>query len=387
MPAETPDATPASPMARSLRTLLLAFLAWTAVAAAMSHVVYLYLPLSGQGQARWLHVFAWALPTAWFWALCTPGVFALSRRVRWDRASAPRFVAVHAAAATLLHVGSALLEWALRPWLRESAAGAPLAAALVDGIVFDLARYAVLVVGVHAVEFRALYERESRAALQLRADLLGAQLAMWRSQLQPHFLFNALHAISELVYRDPRSADRAITRLADLLRGSLASHVEGEIPLAAELELLDAYLEIERLRAGDALSVESDIAPEARELAVPVLLLQPLVENAIRHGIRGRVSGMVKVSARVSGGVLELLVEDDGAGLAGLQADGVGLSATRARLAGLHGAEATFTLMPRVGGGAVSRVRLPARPAAAAAPRSRRADRDAPDPVTGEAAR
>jgi len=352
---------PAATDSRLQRTLLLALLGWTLVAAATSQVISVYLPLSGMGNPPWWQVFRWALPGAWFWALLTPAVLELARRERWDRVSRPRFVAVHLTAATTMHFASAALEWSLRPWLRPSAAGDPIAAALVDGLVFDLAGYAVMVAGVHAVEFRAMYERESRAALQLRADLLESQLAMWRSQLQPHFLFNALHAVSELVYRDPRLADRAITRLADLLRASLASEAEGEIALADELELLAAYVEIEQLRAGDTLQVQIDVAPETLPMAVPVLLLQPLVENAIRHGVRGRARGCVRVVARLTGHRLDLRVEDDGAGPAGPCRDGVGLRTTRARLIGLHGDAAMLTLEPRTGGGAIARVSLPAR--------------------------
>jgi hypothetical protein len=339
----------------------IACVCWVAVAALISHIIYLNLPAASLGQVTWLDIFRWALPAACFWGVMTPAVLALARRVRWDRVAPVRFLAVHVTAALALHFAAALLEWSLRPLLRSSAAGGSLAGALGDGLVFDLVRYLMLVAGTHAVDFRTLYERQRSEALELRAELLEAQLAMLRLQLQPHFLFNALHAISELVYRDARLADRAITRLADLLRGSLASEVGHEVALDAELELLDAYLDIERLRAGDALTISFDIEPAARPLAVPNLLLQPLVENALRHGIRGRSRGHVLVGARRRGESLEMRIEDDGAGLAGPVRDGLGLRATRARLRGLYGEEQSLRVEPRIGGGAVTRVEIPAR--------------------------
>jgi hypothetical protein len=169
--------------------------------------------------------------------------------VRFDRVSLPRFVGVHLAAASLLHVLSAVCDHRL-PFARP-ASEPPTAwmSLLLDGIVFDTMRYAALVAGRHAADFFVLYQRQRADALKLRAELLEAELTLLRMQLQPHFLFNALHAISELVYRDPRLADRAITRLADLLRGSLATELQAGAPLERELQLLDAYLDIERIRA------------------------------------------------------------------------------------------------------------------------------------------
>lgn len=346
---------------RLLRVLALAFLFWVGTAALLSYAIAAHLPQSEPGSSSWLLVFEWTLPVVVFWTLVTPLTFAFTRRVRLDRVSLALFVFAHFAAALLAHTGAAWVEWATRPWLRPSLASQPFFTAISDGIVFDLVRYFGLVAAAHAFDFRSLYERQRHEALELKAELLEAQLAMLRLQLQPHFLFNALHAISELVYRDPRLADRAITRLADLLRGSLASGVIQESALEAELELLDAYLDIERLRAGDALTLDFDVDAATRPLAVPNLILQPLVENALRHGVRGRPRATVTIGARLLHGYVELRVEDDGSGLNGATHEGLGLRATRTRLRGLYGDDQALTLEPRADGGTVVRVRFPAR--------------------------
>ncbi|MEQ1834240.1 MAG: histidine kinase [Candidatus Eisenbacteria bacterium] len=331
-----------------------------------AQVIAMYLPLTGQGQPPWWGVLLWTAPSALVWGALTPPVMTLAERVRWDNVPLARFITVHALAASAIHVVGALVGWWLEPVLRPSAPPAPLVAALVDGLVFDLTRYLVLVAGSHAVEFRSLLQRQQAEALELRAELLESELQVLRMQLQPHFLFNALHAISELAYRDARLADRAITRLAELLRGSLAHRAQQEISLATELELLEAYLEIERLRAGDRLSLTVDSPVELADVLVPNLLLQPLVENALRHGLRARPIGTVLVRVELQGSAaggpeLVIHIEDDGAGLRAGWTEGLGLRSTRARLSALYGERHLLTLRARPAGGTVLAVRLPAR--------------------------
>ena len=369
-----------------------ALLAWGGVSLLTTQVIATYLPLTGQGEPTWLGVFLWTLPNTLLWGLLTPPVLTLAERVRWDRAPLPTFVALHAAAAISIHLLVALVGWSLEPTLRSSVPQLPLAAALVDGSVFDAMRYLVLVAGSHAVGFRSMYQQQQAEALKLRAELLESELHVLRMQLQPHFLFNALHAISELAYRDARLADRAITRLADLLRGSLSNQAEQEIALGAELELLEAYLDIERLRAGDRLVLRTDAPTELHDVLVPNLLLQPLVENALRHGVRGRALGHVTIRVQLEGapasgsaGILaglggaqpvavhgeaarlELVIDDDGVGLREDWNEGLGLRSTRARLQALYGERHALELVARPGGGTRVRVRLPVRRATAAA--------------------
>lgn len=347
------------------RTLGLAFVGWALVAAAVTQIYVLQLPGPVSAHYWWL-VYSGRLAVAVLWTLATPFVLVLAHRVRFDRVTRLRFVLVHLAAAALLHVLAAVCDHRL-PFARPSSEP-PTAwqSLLLDGIVFDTMRYAALVAGRHAADFFVLYQRQRADALQLRAELLEAELTLLRMQLQPHFLFNALHAISELVYRDPRLADRAITRLADLLRGSLASELQAGAPLERELELLDAYLDIERIRAGDALTIGIDAPGEVREASVPLLLLQPIVENALRHGVRGMPDARVQIAARIEGPQVLLTVEDNGRGLLGSYAEGVGLRTTRARLQGLFGDAQSLVLQPRAEGGTRVEIRLPFRRVATA---------------------
>ena len=202
---------------------------------------------------------------------------------------------------------------------------------------------AVLVVAGHLAEAR---QRELRAA-QLESSLARAELKNLRLMLEPHFLFNALNTVSATMYDDPRAADEMLDRLAELLRASLKTRETDEVPLAAELELLDAYLAIVRARFGDRLSVELDVAPETRQALVPSMVLQPLVENAIRHGgVERQGRGSIAVRAARRDGRLTLEVSDRGEGApAGRDplASGVGLANTAERLRLLYGPDHTFT--------------------------------------------
>jgi two-component system, LytTR family, sensor kinase len=186
-----------------------------------------------------------------------------------------------------------------------------------------------------------------------------------RMQLDPHFLFNALNTISSQVERDPRLARRMIEHLGDLLRMSLQSKDRQEVPLAEELAFLDHYLAIQKIRFGDHLTIETRIAPEVKLASVPFLLLQPLVENAIRHGISRRSSGgTVVISAERVEDRLVIQVSDDGVGLPpGWDAEssvGVGLAVTRERIRGLHPNGAShLDVRNRASGGTEVKIALP----------------------------
>ncbi len=192
--------------------------------------------------------------------------------------------------------------------------------------------------------------------------------------MQPHFLFNTLKAITVLIKKDPDAAVLMTTKLAAPLRASLDRAGAQEVPLREELRLVDDYLGIMRVRFRDRLDIEVNVDPDALDCAVPDLLLQPLVENALRHGIepkRGRARLCVRAHRR--DGRLELGVEDDGVGLpAGGASDGLGLAITRERLAELYGDAHEFSLGPAPGGGTAVSVVIPAR-LAGLGPKGRRA--------------
>jgi len=212
----------------------------------------------------------------------------------------------------------------------------------------------------HGIEYYRRYRVRELKASQLEARLAVARLEVLKMQLQPHFLFNTLHAISALMYRDVEGADQMITRLSDFLRLTLDSAGVQEVTLKREMEYLDKYLEIERVRFGERLEVRRAIDPDALDLLAPNLVLQPLVENAVRHGIVPRaLGGRIEVRARARGGTLSIEVEDDGPGAAEVR-EGVGISNTRARLEQLYGAAARLELGNAPGGGFRARLEIPA---------------------------
>ena len=186
-------------------------------------------------------------------------------------------------------------------------------------------------------------------------------------QLHPHFLFNTLHSISALVHRDPDTADRMIARLGDFLRLTLDNSGAQEVSLEKELEFLKCYLDIERVRFQDRLTTSLDVEPRALDSAVPNLILQPIVENALRHGLSHRTAGHLEISAKRYNGSLRIQVKDNGPGLSAITRpktantrEGLGLSNTRARLEQLYGGAHRFEIENAPGGGLVVTLEIPA---------------------------
>ncbi len=211
------------------------------------------------------------------------------------------------------------------------------------------------------------YEISAAKAADLNAQLAQAQLQSLKMQLHPHFLFNALHSISELIHADPSAAERMVVALSHLLRSSLANSSTLEVPLKRELELTRLYLDIEKMRFDDRLLVNIKVAEETEDALVPNLILQPLVENAIKHGISRRPGqGCVGVEAIRNGGCLVVTIRDNGAGFDSEKrpvVEGVGLTTTRARLEKLYGAGQSFHFVRR-SQGTEAVLRLPFRVAA-----------------------
>ena len=216
----------------------------------------------------------------------------------------------------------------------------------------------------HALNYyRKLQERELRAS-QLEAQLAQSQLQLLKMQLHPHFLFNTLNAISALIRESPDEADEMVSRLGDLLRMTLETAGLHEVPFKEELEFLKHYLGIEQTRFQDRLKVEMAIESETLDGLVPSMILQPLVENSVRHGVAPRPEGgCIKIKAWRDDSLLRLEVEDDGPGL-GSDApvkEGVGLTNTRARVRNLYGDEHGLTLRNVAGGGLVVSLSIPFR--------------------------
>ena len=223
---------------------------------------------------------------------------------------------------------------------------------LFGGFYADMLAYWASVGVIHAIE----YYRESRER-ELEATRLA--LENLRAQLQPHFLFNTLQSISTLIHRDQAAADRMLTDLSDLLRLSLRTTASQEVPLRDELAFLDRYLDIMRVRFGDRLKIAVEANDDVRDALVPSLVLQPIVENAITHGMADRPDvGHVAVRARRNGASLELEVSDDGPGPgSGAPTNGIGLANTRERIARLYGAAGKVEAFAN--GGFTLRLRIP----------------------------
>ncbi|MDB6064184.1 MAG: signal transduction histidine kinase, LytS [Pedosphaera sp.] len=232
----------------------------------------------------------------------------------------------------------------------------------------DLLAYGVLLGMTHAVHFQRRYRERERRALFLESSLARARLHALQAQLHPHFLFNTLNGIATLLRRDPIVAEEMLTSLSDLLRLALSQSDKQQIPLREEMQLLDRYLEIQQMRFGDRLRCEQDIDPALLDNPVPALLLQPLVENAIKHGLEpSSQPGLVRIVAVVKGDRLVLSVEDNGVGLGkGRQTratSGVGLSNLRARLEALYGERYHVALCELPEGGVAARIEIPLDPA------------------------
>jgi two-component system, LytTR family, sensor kinase len=228
---------------------------------------------------------------------------------------------------------------------------------LVRNIQLDAFTYGLIVAAAHAVYYARAHRLRER-------QLARAELNALRAQLQPHFLFNTLNTIAALVQEDPEKADRMISGLGGLLRRSLDSDGRLEVPLYEEIATASSYLDIEQTRFEDRLRVYWRIEPDATDALVPPLVLQPLVENAIRHGLWPRASaGELCVTAGRRAGWLRIAIEDDGVGLpsGGPPPTGLGLANTRVRLEQLYGARHEFTVVARDGGGVAVTMTVPYR--------------------------
>ncbi|MFL5493038.1 MAG: sensor histidine kinase [Gemmatimonadales bacterium] len=227
-------------------------------------------------------------------------------------------------------------------------------------------KYWVIVGLVHGVAYARLYSREQRAAAELRAQLSDAQLDRLRAQLQPHFLFNTLNSIAVLLRDDPERARTMVLRLSEMLRFVIYSGGDQFVPLSREMAFIQQYLEIQQLRFGERLRVGMEIAADVEQETVPPFLIQPLVENAVQHGIAtAECGGTVLVQVQRRAGELHIEVADTPAGPAEPGARtagaGLGLTTTRERLAKLYDGAAWLTMETMEGGGTRVRVRIPSR--------------------------
>lgn len=314
-----------------------------------------------------------ALNLGWWyaWACLTPGILWLSRWAPFlERDSWKRAVMVHIPGVfvmTTLHVlltvaAQTGIIWLLgsepRSWLTEAQR------IFFNYFDWEMMTYWAIVGLSHALRYHSEAQDRALRESHLETHLVEARLQALQRQLQPHFLFNTLNTISALMHRDVDAADSMIAKLSDLLRISLQNVGVQEVTLKQELDFLSKYLEIEQTRFRDRLTIQFDISPDTLDALVPTLLLQPLVENAIKHGIGPRSApGTVTIRSARTGGFLELEVIDNGVGLSQSRMTdfnrGIGLGNTRSRLEHLYGGSHRFEFREPPGGGLAVRIVTP----------------------------
>ena len=299
-----------------------------------------------------------------------PGIYYLGKRFPLSREHLKRSVMVHLAGSLGLCIGWASLGILIGIPLHTYPAEGPLGPAYFNWILislpFSVSIYFAVLGCVYAFSYFIKARREEAHAARLAAQLAEARLGALRMQLNPHFLFNSLNALSVLVREGSTSAaSRMLELIAEVLRQVLRADQPPEIPLSEEITFLEQYLSIEQVRFSDRLQVLWSVEGKARAGLVPSFVTQPLVENAIKHGVLKRAeSGTIEIAARVLGEHLEIKVRDDGAGIQTPTAqEGVGLSNTRERLRTLYGMEAELILASAAYGGTEAILRIPYREA------------------------
>ncbi len=339
---------------------------WTLIGLAFASQLFVSSAKLGQ-PVSWARAVSWSLGDWYVYAALAFLSAPLARRIRFTSTGWAKALGVHFPASLVFSVlymtlralvGQAQAEWSGHQISYQETFDL----LLTKTFLFNVLVYWVLVISVHAMAYyRESVERE-RHASELERRLVVAHLKALQMQLNPHFLFNTLHAISALMHQNVEAADRMIARLSELLRYALESTDEQVVPLRQEIEFLDRYLEIEQVRFGSRLQVVKHIAPETIDALVPNLVLQPLVENAIQHGIapHARV-GRLEIIAMARDQTLILEVCDNGSGLTpGSSAqEGIGLSNTRSRLVELYGDNQTFELKSGPQGGFRAIVSIP----------------------------
>jgi len=302
------------------------------------------------------------------WALATPLVLWLARRFRIERNNWQRRVALHFLISLGLSIPMITIDYVI--YMLQMGRGGSLTMLRTFQFVFynldrSLLIYWVIVLISHAFNYYNSYRKGELKASQLRTQLAQAQLEALKMQLHPHFLFNTLHSISALLNQDVDAARSMITRLGDFLRLTLENAGAQEVTLQQELEFLNSYLEIERVRFQDRLTTLVKVDPAVLDLWVPNLILQPIVENALRHAIANSNGGRIEIVVEPNNGMLRIQVRDNGPGLRAVAPvgdrakHGVGLANTKARLDHLYGSAHRLDLTNEPSGGMVVTMELP----------------------------
>lgn len=340
--------------------------AWTLFGLFMTAQVYFVSQRFGEG-ISWQQALFSELVYAYIWAGLTPLVLRLGQRFRFEQGQLVKSLAVHIPAGILIAVlhkaghGLAMIYYHMQTagasftwdaWLQR----------MMTFLDYGILLYWMILAIAYLFEYYRRFQEKAMRAAQLEGQLAQAQLQALRMQLNPHFLFNTLNAISVLIQKDPDLARQMLGRLSELLRLALDNAGSTFVSLREELDFLDRYLQIERMRFGERLTVQMNIAEPALSAQVPSLILQPLIENAIRHGVNEqRGPAVLRISAQPNNGKLYLEVRDNGRGLASASTGraGIGLSNTRARLHQLYGQNFRFEISNAAAGGALAALEIP----------------------------
>lgn len=327
---------------------------------------YLSSTLLGRS-VTWGQALSYSLGDWYVWAVLSVPILLLARRFPADGQRPWRTAAIHLGAAlafSFLYVAlRAAVGVAHGSWIDEPTGFMevfqPL---LVKTFPFNLLVYGVIVSVSHGIDYYRKYHERTVHALELEKHLAEARLQALLRQLKPHFLFNTLNGIASLMHTDVDAADRMLVRLSELLRLTMGHPGQPLTRLADEIAFVEKYLEIERIRFRDRLTVAFDVEPAALDADVPSLILQPLVENAIRHGIEPHARpGRIEITAHRTSAGLELAVLDNGGGMpeGGFTREGIGIANTRERLRELYGERHRFEMRNRAGGGLEVRLSIP----------------------------
>jgi len=351
---------------------------WTIPALLSTVETVMFARLAGHPIAIW-RAFVGEAPQWFGWAALTPAIIALGERYPLRRPIRTKSVLVHAGAALVAGLLLAIADAVVNAWVRPSQAGlvAMTRNWFLGGLPATTLVYFAIVVASYAWRSSARLRRREREAAALEAQLRDAQLSALRMQLQPHFLFNSLNAVMALVRdHDTDRAIRALSLLSDVLRATVNAGDAHETTLGSEIDFVTRYLGIEQVRFGDRLRVVIDVPSELERARVPVFILQPFVENALKHGVlRAREGNEIAISARADGSSIVLEVRDDGRGLTPStgSASGVGIANARRRLERMYGTASGLTVRNATQGAGVEvRITIPlTRTAAETTPETR----------------
>jgi len=339
---------------------------WTLVGLAFANQFYLSSTLLGRA-VTWNQAIGYSLGDWYVYAFLSWPTLLLARRFPPEGAHPWRTAAIHLLGAlvfSLAYVGlRSLVGLAHSRFIDEPVTYAEIfRPLLLNTFPYNLLIYGVIVTISHALDYYRKYHERTVHTLELEKHLTEARLQALLRQLKPHFLFNTLNGIASLMHTDVNAADKMLVRLSELLR--LTMHHRGQplTPLREEIAFIEKYLEIERIRFRDRLAVEITVAPDVLDAEVPSLIIQPLVENAIRHGIEPQArAGRIIVEARREADGVVLIVRDNGGGMpaGGFTREGIGLANTRERLRELYGERHRFEIGNHTTGGVEVRILLP----------------------------